>query len=183
MHDQVWWCWQHQRNQQPSKGTNVHLGEGEESFAFDVTSDLVNWGRQLVDLLSDVWWRFIIMLVIMTMIFMLMILLLLLLLPSAMHCGNFARFSSFLNKGTMTSSTRAQNCSDQNNWFDILGLQHLKEQYSPPNNCQLMSGWSSRDDKEYDNEGTMNVEYIIYNHRVSLDEYRHKSSGSAIPAR
>ena len=112
-----------------------------------------------------------------TMIMMLtMMLLLLLLLPSAMHCGNFARFSSFLNKGTMTSSTRAQNCSDHNNYFDILGLQHLKEQYSPPNNCQLMSGWSSRDD----NEGTMNVEY---NHRVSLDGYRHMSCGWAVPAR
>ena len=44
----------------------------------------------------------------------------LLLLPSAMHCGNFARFISFLNKGTITSSTRAQNCSD--NCFEIFGV-------------------------------------------------------------
>ena len=41
-----------------------------------------------------------------------MIMMMILLLPSAMHCGNFARFSSFLNKGTITSSTKAQNCSD-----------------------------------------------------------------------
>ena len=163
---------------------SVRLGEGQKGFPFDVTSDLVNWGGQLVDLLPDVWSASRIMLMTVvntTMIMMLtMMLLLLLLLPSAMHCGNFARFNSFLNKGTMTSSTRAQNCSDHNNYFDILGLQHLKEQYSPPNNCQLMSGWSSRDDNEYDNEGTMNVEY---NHRVSLDVYRHRSCGWAVPAR
>ena len=39
----------------------------------------------------------------------------LMLIPSAMHCGNLARLSSFLNRGTITSSTRAQNCSDHDN--------------------------------------------------------------------
>ena len=38
------------------KGIIFHLGEGQEGFPFDVTSDLINWGRQLVDLLPDVWW-------------------------------------------------------------------------------------------------------------------------------
>ena len=37
------------------------------------------------------------------------------LIPSAMHCGNLARLSSFLSRGTITSSTRAQNCSDHDN--------------------------------------------------------------------
>ena len=53
-----------------------------------------------------------------------MIMMMVLLLPSAMHCGNFARFSSFLNKGTITSSTKAQNCSDDETskgWWNIQG--------------------------------------------------------------
>ena len=52
------------------------------------------------------------MVTMMTLIMVTMIMIEILLLPSAMHCGNFARFSSFLNKGTITSSTKAQNCSD-----------------------------------------------------------------------
>ena len=78
-----WWCWWHQCDQLWSKilrlkyfpfnfprsnlyrplsvlifwsnVMSIHLGKGQKGFPFDVTSDLVNWGGQLVDLLPDVW--------------------------------------------------------------------------------------------------------------------------------
>ena len=76
----------------------------------------------------------IVTMMLMTMVNMMimMMLLLLLLLPSAMHWGNFARFSSFLNKGTITSSTRAQNCSDHDTVFDILGMNLESKRTSKP---------------------------------------------------
>ena len=38
-------------------------------------------------------------------------------LPSEIHWGNFAMFASFFRIGTMTSSTRAQKCSNEFGWM------------------------------------------------------------------
>ena len=77
------------------------LGEGQQSLALDVTSDLVNGRLQLVNLSLDIWSNR----------QLLNVSLYLSLLPSPTHCGNLEMLFSFLNIGMMTSSTQAQKWS------------------------------------------------------------------------
>ena len=89
----------------PSHFLCKNLREGKQSLSFDVSADLIDCRCKLVHLLYsqlkvfgianlkiNLTWR---------------------LMSSARHLGNLQMLLSFLNSGTITSSTQAQKCSDE----------------------------------------------------------------------
>ena len=96
-----------------------NLREGKQSLSFDVSADLIDCRCKLVHLLYsqlkvfgianlniNLTWR---------------------LMSSARHLGNLQMLLSFLNSGTITSSTQAQKCSDE--LVFILSFIHSKYIY------------------------------------------------------